>query len=137
MFDPSQEAKELLYKLKMESKITPYPPIMLKGQDSSGRYSICLAIILVNEGSLFSTGCFKELRLWPIIGSDVAEDIALIGLATKVDEYFKRNLRPDDFKKIESEFNRWKYNVDWKIYKDKNGFPYFRYEHNLLKVPET
>ena len=128
-FDPAQGAKEFLYSINKSSGIKPYPPIILRGSDKSERYSVCLAMVFVKDGTIISTGCFKNVESWPVLPSDIAEDIAFIGLANKVNKYNESNITPAKFKEVKSEFIRWKYSIEWKIFKDENGFPGFRYEH--------
>jgi len=60
---------------------------------------------------------------------DIAEDIAFIGLARKINEYLEGSIKPANFEEVNRELIRWKYTTEWEIFKDENGFPVFRYQH--------
>lgn len=123
-YDPAWQSRVQLRRYHEQEITRTAYPVLLQGQDPSGRYAVCLAVSYLWDGPLFATGCFRTVNFGYFLPSDIAEDIATIELARKIRLQMEGAIRISTYQEVADEFGRWDFG-EWRIKKDHQGLPSF------------
>ena len=123
-YDPAQQSRDQLHRYHEQGITRTLNPVLLRGQDPSGKYAVCLAVSYVRDGPLSATGCFRTVNFGYFLPGDIAEDIATIDLARKIPLHMKGVIKTSSYQEVADEFERWDFG-EWRIKKDHHGLPSF------------
>jgi len=123
-YDPARESREQLQRYFYSGTTRTLDPVLLRGQDKSERYAVCLAVSYVQDGPLYATGCFRAVNFGYFAPGDIAESIAMIDLTNKIERHSEGAAQSCTYREVAEEFQRWDFG-EIRIQRDAEGLPSF------------